>query len=66
MPKEKRRIKSVFVFANGMVAVCDQYGEQMPRYQGRWDEKEAKIRRDAGPSVKWNFASEWKANRETP
>jgi len=34
MRNYKHRIKSVFVFQNGMVAVCDQNGEQMPYFQG--------------------------------
>jgi hypothetical protein len=25
---------SIFFFPNGNVAVCDQYGQQMPKYQG--------------------------------
>lgn len=35
----ERRIKTVFVFPNGQVAVCDQFGEQMPEYQGTAEEK---------------------------
>ncbi len=27
-------IASVFYFPNGNVAVCDQFGQQMPEYQG--------------------------------
>lgn len=34
MAATDRRIKSVFLFQNGMVAVCDQYGEQMSVFQG--------------------------------
>lgn len=30
-----RRITEVFYFPNGMVAVTDQFGQQMPEYQGR-------------------------------
>lgn len=36
-------IASVFKFPNGMVLVCDQYGEQMPEYQGYWAEKKEAI-----------------------
>lgn len=28
-------IKDIFVFGNGMVAVCDQFGRQIPPLQGR-------------------------------
>lgn len=40
---EPLRIANVFVFANGNVAVTDQFGEQMPELQGTWDEKGALI-----------------------
>lgn len=32
--KYKHMITDVFVFTNGMVAVCDQNGELMPKFQG--------------------------------
>jgi hypothetical protein len=50
-------IKTVFVFRNGNVAVCDQHGQQMPEFQGRWSDKEGVIRAAAGPDVEWNVAS---------
>ena len=50
------KIKEVFAFRNGMVAVCDQDGEQIPEYQGRWDEKETIIRLIA-PNAKYNIAN---------
>lgn len=40
MPK----ITNVYHFTNGMVATFDQYGKQMPEFQGRFDEVEPKIR----------------------
>ena len=52
--EEPRSIKAVFVFPNGMCAVTDQKGEQMPDYQGRWSEVEQKVRAAAGPNVEWN------------
>lgn len=33
------KIRSVFKFPNGMVAVCDESGQQVPELQGRWDDK---------------------------
>jgi len=40
-------IQSVFKFSNGMVAVCDEKGQQLPEYQGTWAEKKEIICRDA-------------------
>lgn len=40
---EPKRIKTVIAFPNGMVAVCDQFGEQMPEYQGERNEMLPKI-----------------------
>lgn len=34
MTDQSRHIASVFYFPNGNVAVCDQFGKQMPEYQG--------------------------------
>ena len=47
-------IASIFVFPNGMVAVCDQFGQQMPAYQGAWAEKRADILRDKPAHVHVN------------
>lgn len=49
MPAEKSRIENVYCFPNGMVAVTDQYGQQMPEYQGRYDEVWPKIQLDIQP-----------------
>lgn len=35
LDKAKKMIRSIFLFPNGMLAVCDEKGEQMPDYQGR-------------------------------
>lgn len=45
-------IANVFVFANGMVAVTDEHGQQIPEYQGRWMEKREAILRDKPPHVR--------------
>jgi hypothetical protein len=37
-------ITKVFLFPNGMVMVFDQYGEQMPEYQGHYRDVHEKIR----------------------
>ena len=44
-------IAAVFVFANGMVAVTDEHGQQIPAYQGRWAEQREAILRDKPPHV---------------
>lgn len=38
------KIKNVYVFGNGMVMTFDQYGKQMPEFQGRDCEVREKIR----------------------
>lgn len=38
--------QSIFFFDNGMVAVCDANGQQMPKYQGRTDKALAALVRD--------------------
>ena len=55
---DEPRIENVYNFANGMTAVLDQFGEQMPEYQGRTEEVMPKIFA-AGyskpiPAVFWN------------
>lgn len=44
----------VFVFKNGMVAVTDQFGQQMPGLQGKWVDKEADIAAASTFDTKWN------------
>ena len=51
---QKPVIASIYVFPNGMVAVCDQFGQQMPGYQGEWSEKKADILRDKPAHVEVN------------
>lgn len=49
-----RVIRAVFLFPNGNIAVCDQYGEQMPDYQTPASGPD--IARDAPDdgTVEWN------------
>lgn len=44
MSKRESRLASVFFFPNGMVAVCDQDGHQMPQFQGTRGEALQKMR----------------------
>ncbi len=56
---ESLKIKNVYVFGNGMVMVFDQFGQQMPEYQGRDEDVRAKIRAVySGPIV----ATDWRPN----
>ncbi len=41
--KDALRIENVYCFPNGMVAVTDQHGQQIPEYQGRYEEVWPKI-----------------------
>jgi hypothetical protein len=45
--EEPPRIHQVWRFANGRVGVCDQYGQQMPLYQGRFTDVRELVERDA-------------------
>ena len=44
----KHVIKTVFVFPNGMVVVCDQNGVQMPYFQGEKVKAMPRIKRRLG------------------
>jgi len=45
-------ICSVFVFQNGMVAVTDEKGQQVPELQGQWKEKKGKIVKAVSPKYR--------------
>jgi hypothetical protein len=57
MSEQSKRIESVYVFENGMVMVFDQFGEQMPEYQGRkedvLDKVKASFRGIIHQNVEW-------------
>lgn len=44
---DKPTIKNVYSFPNGMTMVFDQFGKQMPEFQGKTEDVVPKIR-DAG------------------
>lgn len=50
-------IKTVLGWANGMVAVCDENGKQMPEYQGLLSEKREAILRDSPADARFFY---WK------
>lgn len=49
-----KRITYVYRWANGMVMVCDQDGQQMPEYQGLFEYVREKIERDAPKDAQFN------------
>jgi hypothetical protein len=57
-----RAITTVIRWQNGMVTVFDEEGEQIPMYQGRYDEHREAILRDAPPSALFCYGH-WRDNR---
>jgi len=51
------RIAVVFRFPNGMVAVCGDDGQQIPRYQGRFDDVRWAVERDRDDETKFEGVS---------
>lgn len=51
-------IDHVIRFSNGMVMVFDEKGEQLPEYQGRYEEVKDKILADAPQSARF-FRAVW-------
>jgi hypothetical protein len=51
------KIKNVYSFSNGMTMVFDQYGQQMPEFQGRTEDMMPKIRaagfKEEVPLTEW-------------
>jgi hypothetical protein len=45
-PKKKKILTNCYRFENGMVMAFDQNSEQMPEYQGRFEDVRHKIIRD--------------------
>jgi len=49
--RKRQMIKSVIRADNGMVLVFDEQGEQIPEYQGQYEEVKPRILKDAPPKV---------------
>ncbi len=49
--EDKQVIKSVFKWLNGMVMVFDKKGEQIPKYQGQYEDVKENILKDAPPDA---------------
>ena len=48
-------IRTVFRCQNGMVIVFDKKGEQIPEYQGKYDEVRERSLKDAPPEVRFGY-----------
>jgi hypothetical protein len=48
-----KRLKSVFFFENGNVAVCDETGRQIPELQGRFSEVAERVEAAADDQTEW-------------
>lgn len=48
-------IDTVVLWANGMVTVFDEHGEQIPEHQGRWQDVEARILDHDTPGTKYRY-----------
>ena len=49
-------IVTVYAWTNGMVAVFDDHGQQVPDLQGRLSERKAMILESAGEDVLFHYA----------
>ena len=48
-------IKTVIKYSNNVVMIFDEMGEQIPEYQGQYEEMKEKILRDAPPSTMFAY-----------
>ncbi len=55
----KREIANVYYWQNGMAIVSDQFGEQMPKYQGLTTEVKDKIEKDAPKAAMFRRNASW-------
>jgi len=58
LKEEANIIDHAVKFSNGMVMVFDENGEQMPEYQGRYEEVKDKILADAPQGARF-FRAVW-------
>ena len=50
-----KMIKNIIRFPNNMVAVFNTRGEQIPKYQGQYEEVEKSILKDAPPDAIFGY-----------
>ncbi len=58
-------IKSVIRCPNDMVIVLDEEGEQVPEYQGRYEEVKERILKDAPPETAFGHWFDYEADIRT-
>jgi len=63
--KGKQVIKSVIKAQNGMALVFDDKGEQIPEYQGRYEQVRPRILEDAPLSVVFSYAFDYESELTT-
>ena len=61
MRKDGQAIKNVIKAPNGMVLVFDNRGEQIPEYQGQYEEVKHRILKDAPPTAVFSHALDYEA-----
>jgi len=52
--EDRQMIKTVIKLQNGMVMVFDDKGEQIPKYQGQYDDVKESILKDAPSDAEFN------------
>ncbi len=58
-------IKYVIKTQNGMVLVFDDRGEQIPQYQGQYEQVRLRILRDASPSAVFSHIFDYESELKT-
>jgi len=48
------KVRAVFRFPNGMVAVTDEHGNQIPELQGKFEDVKEKVETAADEGTEWN------------
>ena len=48
-------IRTVIRYSNNMVTVFDKKGEQIPEYQGQYEEVKEKILKDTPPDTRFGY-----------
>jgi len=63
--KDRQVIKSVIKAQNGMVLIFDDKGEQIPEYQGQYEQVKLRILKDAPPSAVFSYAFDYESGLKT-
>jgi len=63
--KDRQVIKSAIKAQNGMVLIFDDKGEQIPEYQGQYEQVRLRILKDAPPSAVFSYAFDYESGLKT-